>query len=274
MRVLLSWLALAVVASLVAGCSREQQDWRTAEGVDSIEAYNRFLQRHPDSELATQARTRVAQLTEDRDWQHAGSLDTADGYREFLTQHPNGKWAQEARIRIENFSLGGPPSNEPPVHVADLSAPPAPRRFEGSGAPAGASDDATPGVMRPGEAASPANSPPVTAGAPSTHTSAPPVASTATQPATAAVSGGLTFGGYGIQLGAFRTEDSANSEWRQLATRFGSQLRGLTPHVMPADTPSGPLFRLQASVGEEARARALCAELKKQQQVCVPVPPR
>jgi len=91
---------------LVAGCSREQQDWRSAESADTIQAYGQFIQRHPESELATQARTRVTQLGEDHDWQHAGSADTVDAYREFLAQHPTGKWAQEARIRIENFSLG------------------------------------------------------------------------------------------------------------------------------------------------------------------------
>ena len=92
---------------LAAGCSREQQDWRSAEAADTMESYGQFIERHPDSELATQARTRVTQLGEDRDWQQAGSADTAEAYRQFLAQHPNGKWAQEARIRIENFSLGG-----------------------------------------------------------------------------------------------------------------------------------------------------------------------
>src|SRR5450756_608507 len=91
---------------LAAGCSREQQDWRSAEAADSIEGYGEFIQRHPESELAAQARTRVSQLGEDKDWQHAGSVDSAEAYKGFLAQHPNGKWAQEARIRMENFSLG------------------------------------------------------------------------------------------------------------------------------------------------------------------------
>src|SRR4051812_47505572 len=99
--------AIAICLLLVtAGCSREQQDWRSAEAADSIDSYGQFIQRHPDSELVTQARARVAQLGEDRDWQRAGSADTVDAYREFIAQHPNGKWSQEAHIRIENFSLG------------------------------------------------------------------------------------------------------------------------------------------------------------------------
>jgi cell division septation protein DedD len=98
--------ALLVSVAALGACSREQQDWRSAEASDTVEGYGEFLQRHPESELATEARTRVAQLSEDREWQQAGSADTADAYKQFLAQHPNGKWAQEARIRMENFALG------------------------------------------------------------------------------------------------------------------------------------------------------------------------
>src|ERR1700733_5705673 len=98
--------ALMVSVAVLSACSREQQDWRSAEASDTVQGYGEFLQRHPDSELATEARTRVSQLSEDREWQSAGSADTADAYKQFLAQHPNGKWAQEARIRMENFALG------------------------------------------------------------------------------------------------------------------------------------------------------------------------
>ena len=68
----------AVFVFLVAACSREQQDWRSAEAADTVESYGQFLDRHPESELATQARTRVAQLAEEREWKQASTADTAD----------------------------------------------------------------------------------------------------------------------------------------------------------------------------------------------------
>ena len=110
--------ALATFLFLATACSREQQDWRSAEASDTVESYGQFLERHPESELVTQARTRVAQLTEDREWQHASTTDTADAYRQFLAQHPNGKWAEEARIRIQNFALNGLPPAGPPYPSA------------------------------------------------------------------------------------------------------------------------------------------------------------
>src|SRR5579863_10187964 len=103
---------LALLATLCA-CSSEQQDWRSAEGADTSEAWGRFIEQHPDSELATQARARIARLSEQRDWQHADRAATAEAYRGFLAQHPTGKWSEEARIRIEAFALGSAPRTGP-----------------------------------------------------------------------------------------------------------------------------------------------------------------
>jgi len=100
---------------------------------------------------------------------------------------------------------------------------------------------------------------------------APPQASSVPAPTVAATT--PFYSGYGIQLGAFTSESAANNEWRQLTTRFGSDLGGLSAHVVPADTSTGRVFRLQAQVADESRARALCDVLRKQSQACVPVLP-
>jgi len=332
---------------LVAGCSREQQDWRSAEAADSIEGYGQFIQRHPESELATQARTRVAQLGEDRDWQHAGSADTVDAYRDFITQHPNGKWAQEARIRIENFSLGeqtgtdagsrtaagrtGSSSGSGSVGVgASAAAGTAAVGSAGRGASSGADDvpsaaaaqlgPATEassgarsyGLASPGEAAAPAGSsaphgtvPTSTAsvGAGAGNNTAAPAATarsgsasgTAGPASTAPHIGPTSPGptqtgatqtiatqagqrparptGFGIQLGAFSTEAGATTEWRLLTSRHASELQGLQEHVVPADTPAGRIYRLQAAVGDEGKARSICDLLRRRGQACVAVLP-
>ena len=381
---------------LVAGCSREQQDWRSAEAADTIEGYGQFIQRHPESELATQARTRVAQLGEDRDWQHAGSADTVDAYRDFIAQHPNGKWAEEARIRIQNFSLGeqagsgsraadgtgagtasgGGAGRGPAGPSAGVATGAGAGTASGGGAgrgPAGstagvatgagaetalvggagrvatgtgseARADAAGGQSRssapsgarsyglasPGEAAaSPTGSPVPRSTATSGHSApaasvgagdargagsgsadtgsgraggngmaspgeaamAPPTSagahrsagvagsqgqsSTAGSGASATSSGTskAVAGGFGIQLGAFSTEAGANNEWRLLASRYAADLQGLQEHVVPANTASGRIYRLQVPVGDEGRARAICDSLRKHGQGCVAVLP-
>jgi len=80
-------------------------------------------------------------------------------------------------------------------------------------------------------------------------------------------------GGFGIQLGAFSSEAGASNEWRALVARFGEELKGLHEHVVAADTAAGRVYRLQAVVGDEARARAICDSLRKRSQGCVAVLP-
>jgi cell division septation protein DedD len=248
--------ALIVSLAVLGACSREQQDWRSAEAADSVEGYGQFLQRHPDSELATEARTRVAQLSEDLEWLRAGSADNADAYKQFLAQHPNGKWAQEARIRIENFALGreGSAAPSPVSGEVPVGAPAA-----GAVSAATAAGDGGARALS-GEAA---RAPTSMQASPPATPQAPPAIATAWK----------SDDGFGVQLGAFASEDAATNEWQQLTARFSAELRGLAPRVVSANTSTGRLFRLQALVADEARARALCDMLKKQAQACVPVLP-
>ena len=243
-------LAAALIA--LAACSAEQQDWRGAEAAGTSEAYQHFLEQHPESELAAKAREQVADFAEDRDWGEATRIGTAEAYRGFLGAHPNGRWAQEARIRVESFALGSIPRMAPqaPGQTASRAVGVNIMRLAGGTTPAPAA-------------------PPPAAAAAAPMTGSPPAtalpASTLAAPRAAS--------GYAVQLGAFGSEASADREWQRLQSRFGTQLAGLSPQVVAAGTTSGQLFRLQASAGGEARARANCDSLRAQAQACVPVVP-
>jgi cell division protein FtsN len=251
---------IALLATLAAGCSREQQDWRSAEAADTHEAYGRFVELHPDSELATQARARLAQLAEERDWAQAGTLATADAYRAFLAQYPRGKWSEEARIRIEAFALGSAPRLAPPTRTQPGGAPQGPSgvralQLATAAAPPTVHETAAEPKVAPLTRAEPAEPAPAPARDRST---------------TAAGTDGHS---YGVQLGAFGSEASADREWRRLQGRFGAQLGGLSPRIVAASDPSGQLYRLQAPAAGEAQARALCDSLRERSQPCVPVLP-
>jgi cell division septation protein DedD len=307
-------LAGLLALSTLAGCSREKLDWKSAESADTVEGYDHFIERHPDSALATQARTRVAQLNEDRDWKKANGADTAEAYRQFLAQHENGKWSEEARIRIENFALDGTATG-PAQPVADAAvssavpaaasaapgaAAPTPATTHGphdavsspaaasvaavvkpptaATAPAGA--PAKPAHVAAGSTAEPKSGAAKLAAAKPVHAAAAPAsaatgstakpaaAGAAAAPAAAAASQ------FGVQLGAFRSQDAALKNWKQLQTKYDSDLHGLFAHAVPVKQTAGQLFRLQAPVGAEARARAICASLSKQSQPCVVVLPQ
>ena len=259
-------LAGVFALATLTGCSREKIDWQSAESADTVEGYDHFIERHPEGALAAQARARVAQLNEDRDWKRATAADTADAYRQFLAQHESGKWAEEARIRVENFSLDGTaagpanPSTSPEPAVASTAGAPAvtPAPTHGpketQAPPVSASVQAKP-AAEPKVAAAPK---PVATAKAAANTSAP--AANAASP-------------FGIQLGAFHSQDAALKHWKQLQVKFDSDLHGLFARAVPVQQSAGQLFRLQAPVGEEAHARAVCASLVKRSEPCVVVLP-
>jgi cell division septation protein DedD len=252
---------IVLLAALAAGCSREQQDWHSAESADSAEGYAHFLEQHADSELAKQARARMAQLDEERDWKHADGIATVDAYRKFLAQHPAGKWAEEARIHIEGFSLGSAPH-------APRAGPVAAGR---TGVRALQVATGTAASVPSAAAAAPAGQPTAVAAASVPEDQAQAAPATEETRAIATTTAGS---GYGIQLGAFGSQASADHEWQRLQGRFGAQLHGRSPRIVIASTSSGSLYRLQAPAAGEAEARALCDSLKEQAQACVPVLPR
>jgi hypothetical protein len=221
-------------ALLLAACSPEAGDWRNAQSADSIEAYDAFVAKYPQSEFAAQATERTKQLGEERDWQTATAADTADAYQQFLSAYPEGKWSQEARVRIENFNV---------MQGGDAAAAPAP-----------AAASVTPPAVAPGPVAAPAATP------------SPAPAATATARPTSAAA-------HRIQLGAFSTETNALAQWKAASDRF-SQLQGLSPLVTPTAGSGTRLYRLQAAVRTEADARSLCDALKAGGQPCLYVPPR
>jgi outer membrane protein assembly factor BamD (BamD/ComL family) len=258
---------LAALLLLAAGCSREQQDWRAAEGAGTTEAFAHFAEQHPASELANQARLRIAQLGEESDWRRTDGIATMDAYRQFLAQHPNGKWAEEARIRIEGFSLGSAP------HTAQARENVGAKRT-GVNALLLAT-----GVANPASVPPPAPAPTAPAALQAQMSAAVPGAQAARPGASAQEDGPVSAeaaGGYGVQLGAFGSQASADREWQRLQGRFGPQLGGLAPRIViaSASTGGGQLYRLQAPASGEAQARALCDALKEQSQACVPVIPR
>lgn len=271
-------LAGLLVLTGLAGCSREKIDWKSAEAADTVEGYDHFIERHPDSALVTQAHARVAQLNEDRDWKRATATDTAEGYRQFLARHESGKWAEEARIRVENFALDGTATG-PERPVLDAATPPAvaamPAATHGPGdAPSPSSVAAPPATAVASQAAATASSGAAPVARPAAQKRLASATSTAAaQPAARPTAAVTPPDAFGIQLGAFRTRDAALKNWKQLQVRYDADLHGLFAHAVPVKQTSGQLFRLQAPVGEESRARAICASLTKKSQPCVIVLP-
>jgi hypothetical protein len=272
---------------VLAGCSRQEAaDWRQASLADSSEAYHLFLQQHPHSAEAVQAQTRIQQLGEQRDWQIASAADTRDSYQLFLTQHPDSKWAQEARIRIENFAQAGV-SGGPA-----LAAAAAPASTSGAnGAGEVAANDA--GAPQGSAAGNPSGAAASVAAATAPATAATVAVAAATPAAhskhathrahaqTHRVARAASHGAHPVlarngsparllQLGAFHSRASAESEWRLLSAHI-STLKGLHPRYVAGRSHSGRVYRLQVRVSSAAEASGVCASLRHHARSCVRV---
>ena len=219
---------------VLAGCSHESADWKSASAADTAEAYQQFLKQHPKSANALQAQARIQQIAADRDWQAAAAADTRDAYEQFLAQHADSKWAQEARIRLENFAQSG-----------------------------GGAAAATPSSAPP--AAKPASAAPAKAAASSTKPKSAAPAAAGTKLAS------TTEHGHFVQLGAFHSKARAESEWKALAAQYPTDLKSLKPHYVESKSKSGVVYKLRVGVTSSSAAKDLCAKLKKHSRVCVPV---
>ena len=231
--------AVMSVMLALSGCSHEGSDWKAASAADTSEAYQQFLQQHPNSANAAQARARLQQLLEDRDWQAASSTDTRDAYEQFALAHPDGKWTQEARIRIENFAQTAASGGVKATGTSGGAGSTGATLGKGAG----------PGAVRPASS-SPA--------APQVKRSAVKVAGATTSPRY-------------VQLGAFSTQARAESAWKTLTARFPAELKALKPHYVAGRVHAHELVRLQVAVASRAVAHDVCSKLKKHAQSCVAV---
>jgi tetratricopeptide (TPR) repeat protein len=74
-------------------------DWQNATQLNTFEAYEEFLLRHPQGEF-----TKLAiQNIENLEWGKAEMLNTIFAYQEFLKRHRQGEFANEAKTRIEEL---------------------------------------------------------------------------------------------------------------------------------------------------------------------------
>jgi cell division septation protein DedD len=219
-----SFIVVLLAFAALGGCG-ELQDWRSTQRADTLEAYESFVARYPQSQYVPVAQRRLVDLVEQRDWLIATESDTAAGYRAFINTHPKGRWTREARVRLQNFMAApgvlGPSAIEPSALEPSVPEPPALEPSE------------PPPAMLTEESA------------PVTHR---------------------------IQLGAYSSRDKALEAWREARTRH-TELHGLVSQVMVGSNGQVQVFRLQASVASEERAREVCRVLLAASQGCVYVSP-
>jgi outer membrane protein assembly factor BamD (BamD/ComL family) len=97
---LLRGLCFLTAAVFIVACSSAESDWNQANQTHTVAAYQDFLNKHPDSPHAADAKTQIQTLQDNQAWATAQQTNTADGYQQYLTAEPNGAHAQEAQQKL------------------------------------------------------------------------------------------------------------------------------------------------------------------------------
>lgn len=89
-------------APSVAGPRSEEGEaaFREAQKQDTLQGWTRFLERHPESPRAAEARDRAAALREEAAYRTALQRNDAEGYQAFLDHFPSSSRLQEIQARL------------------------------------------------------------------------------------------------------------------------------------------------------------------------------
>lgn len=97
--VILVVASLSVLASLLNGCASSTTGWKDAQTINTLEAYQDFLDSNPSKELADSARWKIDTLS----FLRAKEEHTISSYDRYLRQFPRGEFKDEASERLEKL---------------------------------------------------------------------------------------------------------------------------------------------------------------------------
>ena len=90
------YLVLTIVTIICTGCATMESEFKKACDDNTIAAYQRYLQKYPDSKFETDARNRVEEL----EWAKTIDEKSVWGYETYLRKYPLGKYRDEANRRL------------------------------------------------------------------------------------------------------------------------------------------------------------------------------
>jgi cell division protein FtsN len=206
---------------------------------------------------------------EQSDWHSAQAANTIEAYEAFINAHPKSARDADAQAQIAQLTEARDWQRASTIDTADAYRQFLAQHPQGKSAQEARIRIENFGMNNAAPAAGGAAAPSAPAAAPAAAAPAP-----AKRPAEAAAPESAAGGRYSVQLGAFSTEAKAQSQWRRLNARFASKLRGTESDIEQAKNAKGRrIYRLKAKPLTEARARAICAALRKHGQACVVAAP-
>ena len=95
----LKWIIVLSLVFVLVGCATVRKDWEYAQTVNTVQSYQDFIRKHPQSEFSREAYNRIEKL----DWQRTQATNTIDSYSRYLSHYQDGKFSSLAKERIDEL---------------------------------------------------------------------------------------------------------------------------------------------------------------------------
>lgn len=115
-------LSLAIAFLGATGCGNEEGDFTKARETNTVEGYEAYVAKYPNSSHATEVRSALAEM----EWKLARQDDRAVTYEEYIQKYPETDHAVEARnllqqvVMLPYLAFMGNASDSPPLEKLTL----------------------------------------------------------------------------------------------------------------------------------------------------------
>lgn len=93
-------ILITVVVFLTNACFSQTKKWEETKQINTIEAYQKFLEKYPDRKYSSQAKEKLITL----EYEKAIDENTINLYTDFLKNYPKSKYENEIQIKLEKVS--------------------------------------------------------------------------------------------------------------------------------------------------------------------------
>ncbi len=91
---------------ILCGCSNPKKEWSKANSINTIDAFNGFINRYPDSEYVQEAKNKIADLKCQLEWSKTQNENTMDALKRFMDQYPDCEFKAQAKSKLAELEYG------------------------------------------------------------------------------------------------------------------------------------------------------------------------
>jgi hypothetical protein len=101
---ILRWNLIVAILFVSIGCSTTNIDWEEASNVDTVKAYQKYLQKHPNSPYSDQAQIKLETFF----YENAKADGTVIGYSKYLAKNRYGTHTEDIRAKLKAIRCQDP----------------------------------------------------------------------------------------------------------------------------------------------------------------------